>query len=143
MRSEGFVMKRTLAVATFAVLVSTLVACGGSDHGSGMNGMGHSSGGENRPVVAGAREIPIIANELSFTPETIQMRAGVPVALVLTSKDIEHDLYVDGTGHVVHAAANTTASGGLTIKKPGVYRFWCTVSGHKEGGMVGTITVNP
>jgi plastocyanin len=107
-----------------------------------MDGMEHSSGEENRPVVAGAREIPVIANELSFAPDTIQMRAGVPVALVLTSKDIEHDVYVTGTGHVVHAAADVTASGGLTIKQPGVYQFWCTVSGHKEGGMVGAITVN-
>jgi len=136
-------MRRTLAVGTFAVLAITLAACGGSDHSSsGMDGMEHGSGEENRPVVSGAREIPVRANELSFTPKTIQMRAGVPVAVVLTSKDIEHDLYVSGTGHVVHAAADTTASGGLTIEKPGVYKFWCTVSGHKEGGMVGTITVN-
>jgi plastocyanin len=135
-------MRRTLGVVTFAVFATTLVACGGSDHGTGMEDMEHSSGEENRPVVAGAREIPVRANELSFTPKTIQMRAGVPVALVLTSKDIEHDLYVKGTGHIVHAAADTTASGGLTIKDPGVYKFWCTVSGHREGGMVGTITVN-
>lgn len=135
-------MRRTLAVVTFAVSATTLAACGGSGHSGGMEDMEHSSGEESRPVVAGAREIPVRANELSFTPKTIQMRAGVPVALVLTSKDIEHDLYVKGTGHIVHAAADTTATGGLTIKKPGVYKFWCTVSGHREGGMVGTITVN-
>jgi plastocyanin len=135
-------MRRTLGVVTFAVFATTLVACGGPDHSSGMEDMDHSSGEENRPFVAGAREIPVRANELSFTPKTIQMRAGVPVALVLMSKDIEHDLYVKGTGHIVHAAADTTASGGLTIKKPGVYKFWCTVSGHRAGGMVGTITVN-
>ena len=27
------------------------------------------------------------------------------------------------------------------IDKPGTYKFWCTITGHKAGGMVGTITV--
>ena len=133
-------MRRMLAL--LALLTATLAACGGSDHGNSMDGMDHGSGEmENRAVAAGAREIPVMANKLSFTPETIRVRAGVPVGIVLTSKDLEHDFFVKGTGHIVHAAADTTARGGLTIKKPGAYRFWCTVSGHKEGGMVGTITV--
>ena len=134
-------MRRTLGVITLAVLATTLIACGGSDHSSGMGHMGDSAGGANRPVVAGAREIPVRANEFSFTPKSMQIRAGVPVALVLTSQDIEHDLYVRGTGHVVHAAADATERGGLMMRKPGVYRFWCTVPGHRDGGMTGTITV--
>ena len=135
-------MRRTLTIVMFAFVAATLAACGGSDDGSSMHGMDHGSGEmQNRPMVAGAREIPVSANNLKFTPETIQMRAGVPVAIVLTSKDLEHDFSVKGMGHIVHAAADTTATGGLTITKPGVYEYWCTVSGHKEGGMVGTITV--
>lgn len=136
-------MRRSFAIVTIALLATTLAACGGSDHNSNsMDDMsGHMSGEDNRPVVAGAREIPVRANELAFTPTKIRMRAGVPVVIVLMSKDIDHDFYVEDTGHVVHAAADTTARGGLTIKKPGVYNFWCTVSGHKEGGMVGTINV--
>lgn len=27
------------------------------------------------------------------------------------------------------------------IDKPGIYKFWCTVSDHKKDGMVGTITI--
>jgi plastocyanin len=135
-------MRRTLVIVML-LLAATLAACSGSEHGSSMDGMEHgSSEMESRPVEAGAREIPVTANKLRFTPETIQLRAGVPVAIVLTSKDLEHDFSVQGTGHIVHASADATASGGLTIEKPGTYRFWCTVSGHKQGGMVGTITVN-
>lgn len=135
-------MRRSFAIVTIALLATTLAACDGSDHTSNsMDDMEHTSGEDNRPVVAGAREIPVRADDLSFTPTTIRMRAGVPIAIVMTSKDIDHDFYVEDTGHVVHAAADATARGGLTIKKPGVYNFWCTVSGHKEGGMVGTITV--
>jgi uncharacterized cupredoxin-like copper-binding protein len=46
-----------------------------------------------------------------------------------------------GVGHIVHAKAGETAQGGLRIKEAGSYRFWCTVSGYEEAGMVGTITV--
>jgi uncharacterized cupredoxin-like copper-binding protein len=28
-------------------------------------------------------------------------------------------------------------------EKPGAYEYVCTVPGHKEGGMVGTLTVQP
>ncbi len=95
----------------------------------------------NRAVAAGAREIPVEAGALSFTPNRLQLVAGEDVTIVLTSIDIEHDFYVSGVGHVVHAAAGKTAKGGLIIDEPGTYKFWCTVTGHKQGGMVGTITV--
>jgi uncharacterized cupredoxin-like copper-binding protein len=135
-------MRRSVATVATALFATTLVACGGSDHGTSSGGMHHGTAEmEDRPVASGAREIPVAANKLTFTPKSIQMRAGVPVAILLTAKDIEHDFYVRGVGHVVHAAADSTANGGLTIKQPGSYSFWCTVSGHKQGGMVGTITV--
>lgn len=132
-------MRRTLALATLTLLVTALPACGG-DHG-GADAMNHDGSEKNRPVAAGAREIPVNANRLTFTPKTIQLRAGESAAIVLTSKDLEHDFYVKGVGHVVSAAAGETARGGLTIEKPGTYAFWCTVSGHRAGGMEGTITV--
>jgi heme/copper-type cytochrome/quinol oxidase subunit 2 len=131
-------------------LVSTLgLAACGSDHDSGMGGgQGHMDGGmgaehmeEDRAVVPGAREIAITANALTFTPKVIQVLTGEDVTIALTSKDIAHDLYVKGVGHIVHAAKGETAKGGLRIDKAGTYQFWCTVSGHKEGGMRGVLTV--
>lgn len=106
--------------------------------------MGSGSGEmeRNRAVVPGAPEIPVRAGSLSFQPKRIDLRAGQPATLVLTSTDIAHDLYVKGVGHVVHAAAGKTARGGLAIDKPGTYQFWCTMRGHKQGGMTGTVTVS-
>lgn len=139
----------TLAVLLLAGL-PLLAACGSSDDSSsdsmGMSdhsGMHDGTSGmePNNTVVGGAREIPIEGVALSFAPNRLQITAGEDVTIVLTSADIAHDLYVDGVGHVVHAGARKTAKGGLMIEKAGTYKFWCTVTGHKAGGMVGTLTV--
>jgi plastocyanin len=147
-------MRRIHAAAIVCLLATTtvLAACGDSDHGNTSDGMPHGSGltegmhrgsgtTENRPTVPGAREIPVVADSLTFAPQKIQLRAGEDVTIALTSKDLEHDFVVEGIGHVVHAARGRTAKGGLVIDDPGVYDFWCSVRGHRGSGMVGTLTV--
>lgn len=140
----------SLTALTLAGLL-LLAACGSSGSSSNSMGMSDNSGmhdgkngmEQNNAVVAGAREIPVEAGALTFTPKDLQLTAGEDVTIVLTSIDIAHDFYVAGVGHVVHAGAKKTAKGGLMIDKAGTYKFWCTVEGHKAGGMVGTITVAP
>src|SRR5215213_10135742 len=132
-----------LFVAILAIAAAgagVLAACGGSDHDD-MGGMSESHMEESSPVVPGAREVPVVADALSFSPKRIQIAAKEDVTVVLTSKDLAHDFYVKGIGHITHAGADKTSRGGLMIDDPGTYRFWCTVKGHKEGGMTGTITV--
>lgn len=142
-------MRRTILLVPLLVVVTTLTACGGNnDHSSGgmnMSGSGGMHGSsrdeESRPVVPGAREVAVQAEDLSFRPKRIPLQAGEDVTIVLTSGDIEHDFVVQGVAHVVHAQAGDTEEGGLRIDEPGTYRFWCTIPGHRAGGMLGTITV--
>lgn len=146
---------RPIAVALAVLLGATvLAACGGgssSVHGSehsgmdvsseGMGGMHGNSGTMGAPTVPGAREVSVKGAALAFDPRTIQVRRGENVTIVLTATDLEHDFYVDGVGHVAHANRGETAKGGLRLDKRGTFRFWCTVTGHREAGMTGTITV--
>lgn len=105
------------------------------------------------------------AVDLGFTPKTLEVTAGEPVKLVLkNSGALEHDFTVmefpmegtaaeaGGSGHVmggdeaapdlhVSALGGQSASLTFTPSKPGSYEFWCTVSGHKEAGMIGTLVV--
>lgn len=144
-------MRRSLTLTALSVSgLLLLAACGSSgDSSSNSMGMSNNSGMHdgtngmepNNAVVAGAREIPVEAGALTFTPKHLQLTAGEDVTIVLTSIDVAHDFYVAGVGHVVHAGARKTAKGGLMIDKAGTYKFWCTEKGHKAGGMVGTITV--
>ena len=47
---------------------------------------------------------------------------------------------VDVKGEVVATGGTSTVSEEL---EPGTYTFYCSVEGHREGGMEGTLTVTP
>lgn len=141
-------MRRTvLLVLVIALAITAVVAVStgrlfhDDDHGGGMSG-GHGHGsGENASVAADARKIKVTATNFAYAPKEISVTAGEDVAIVLTAKDVFHDFEVKGIGHVVGAKKNKTESGGLMLEKPGTYKFWCSVPGHRASGMRGTIVV--
>jgi plastocyanin len=111
-----------------------------SEHGMDMGGSG-SRVEQSNPEISGAPQIAVTADAFAFTPKTITLKADEGVNIALTSVDVEHDFFVKNIGHVAHAEKGTTTVAGLTIQEAGTYPFWCTVKGHKAGGMTGTITV--
>ena len=102
---------------------------------------GHMDHGEASPVVPGARRIEVDATSFAFDPDTITVRAGEDVAIVLRSDDILHDFTIDDVDVHVAAEGGETAEGGMRIDEPGTYDYYCTVAGHREAGMEGTLTV--
>ena len=56
---------------------------------------------------------------------------------------IEHDIAIEGNG--VNEKGQVVKNGGMSKVtadlKPGEYKFFCTVPGHREGGMEGKLTV--
>lgn len=93
------------------------------------------------PVGADARRIDVVGDALRFEPAEITVHAGEPVAIVFSSTDILHDFTIDDIDAHVAADAGETAEGGLSAPTPGRYTFYCSVPGHREGGMVGTLIV--
>ena len=158
-------MRRTLTL-TFSVLAlaGLLSACGSDDDttaaGLGSspettanddNGEGAAHGemndgemdhGTNTPVAPGARPVELSGSSYEFDPAEITIPAGEDVAIVLTATDIEHDFTIDRLDTHVSAEAGETAEGGLRADEPGTYTFYCSVEGHREAGMEGTLTVN-
>jgi uncharacterized cupredoxin-like copper-binding protein len=139
------------ALATVITVAGTASAapthaakCSSGGH-SGMDDMDMSGSKKcaetNRKVVAGARTVTVTGDDFTFSPREITMKAGEDVTIALSADDVQHDFFVKGIGHVVHAKKGKTAQGGLRINKAGTYKFWCTVAGHKQAGMTGTITV--
>lgn len=112
--------------------------------------------------------VTLTARTMVYEPSTFEVTAGAPVELTLVNEDaLEHDFSIleipvesvsepdamsaehemeMGTAAmdpVLHVAAEPGATNHLTFTstKPGTYEFFCTVPGHKEAGMVGTMVV--
>jgi nitrite reductase (NO-forming) len=64
------------------------------------------------------------------------------IAIVLSSDDIQHDFTIDELDAHVAADASDSAEGGFTADETGTYTFYCSVEGHREAGMEGTLTVS-
>ena len=88
------------------------------------------------------REIHITAKKFEFTPDTITLKKGEPVVLVVSSQDREHGFNLRGFG----IRANVNPGGAVRIRftpnKTGKFAFSCDVfcgEGHED--MTGTMVV--
>lgn len=134
-----------------AVLSVGLVAqaCG-LNSGGGMGSMGgEMMGGGQRyegataaPPVAAAPEVRVIAGDMYFDPSEVRIHSGETVNLVLENQGAAfHDLTIPALDWVLAVDGGARASGALTVSEPGVYDFLCSVPGHAQAGMTGTLTV--
>ena len=110
-----------------------------------------------------AVELSLTATDIAYDMNRLEVMAGQRVKLTLHNVGaLEHDFSIMemphtgevmaeemGDGHEmsmdpeVHVAPPMGSSGSIefTPSTPGEYEFFCTVEGHKEAGMVGTLVV--
>jgi plastocyanin len=148
-------MRRSLiplySLSTLLTLSLVLTACGDTDSdatahdgmsSSPMDGMGDGMGhGQSSPVTDGARRIEVDATSFQFDPDEITVEAGEDIAIVLTSDDVLHDFTIDDLDAHVTADEGETAEGGLRADEPGRHAYYCSVAGHRDQGMEGTLIV--
>lgn len=153
-------MKRLAALTAIVLALGLLLAACGSDDDSSVRGTGdtstmpdggmmdngdngHMGGGhdESSDVAGDARRIEVTATSFEFDPDEIRVDAGENVAIVLTSEDILHDFTIDELDAHVAADRGETEEGGFTAEEPGRYTYYCTVAGHRDAGMEGTLVV--
>jgi uncharacterized cupredoxin-like copper-binding protein len=95
---------------------------------------------------AGASALKLAANPgglLSFDTKQLAAKAGAVTITLTNSAQLEHDVAV-AQGSTVLGATPTFTGGSkkLTLNlKPGTYTFYCTVPGHRQGGMEGTLKI--
>ena len=81
---------------------------------------------------------------LRFEPQSLEIRAGRPTEFRLVNGDgQEHTLVISELAVVMLAAAGQTVSTTMPIdpKNRGTFEFFCSIAGHRESGMEGTVTV--
>jgi len=105
---------------------------------TGHNNVGHD---EPSPVPEGARRVSVTARSSGFEPSEIVVGSGEPIAVVLRSEDGVHDFVIDEFDAHVSADAGEIAVGGFRAHEPGRYAFYCSVAGHRDAGMEGTLVV--
>jgi len=101
-----------------------------------------STGGETSGGETGATEASISTIDINFEPKELSIAANTDAKITVTNKGVlQHDFHVDKLD-ITSKLLNSGESDTVTINAaPGTYEFWCTVPGHKEAGMTGTLTV--
>jgi plastocyanin len=81
---------------------------------------------------------------LAYNTKQLSAKAGTVTITFANSSPLEHNVTIAEGSKVL--GATPTFKGGsrtLTLKlKPGTYTFYCSVPGHRQAGMEGTLTVS-
>lgn len=126
-----------------ATYVASVVAKPGQD--TGLLGSAVQQAGGGPPAVEKGGVLSIAADpggQLSYVTKTATATAG-PVTIEMPNKSgTQHDLTIEGNGvkFATPVISNGVAKGTGTLK-PGKYVFYCSVPGHRQAGMQGTLTV--
>lgn len=89
------------------------------------------------------QRIEITAQRFNFTPSEITLKKGVPVVLVLTSKDVDHGLKFKELNVNIKAKKKSSSEVTFTPTKVGTFVGQCSVfcgSGHGEMKMTLHVT---
>ena len=151
-------MKKVAAFLALALASVALVACGGDDDNGttttqtsegAANGAatgGAAAGGGK--AAAGGETISLEADpdgQLAYTTDTLSAKAGNLTIDFSNPAAITHDVAVEDSGGNGIGKSDLIAQDTTTLVlenlKPGTYAYYCSVPGHREAGMEGTLTV--
>ena len=138
--------KLTTTIAALAVAAVALTACG-SDSSSTSSTADTATASSTSTAASGGATVKIAADpngDLAFTKTQVSAPAGSDTIEFDNPSSTSHNVNIeDSSGNDV--AATDTISDGKTSAvadlKPGTYTFYCSIPGHREAGMEGTLTV--
>ena len=152
-------MKKVGAFLVLAIAALALVACGSSSSDSSSSTT-ETSGGESQAEQGGAAKeessgggggsastLKFEADpngELAYTSSKETAKAGKVTVEFKNPQALTHDVAIeDSSGKEVGATELIADGSDITTVdlKPGTYTYFCTVPGHREAGMEGTLTV--
>ncbi len=147
------------ATVAFALLLAalTLVACGSSDDSttdtqsqSGTETQAETGDNGNQAEGGSAGSATAVAFEadpgggLAYTSDSATAKAGKVTVDFTNPQPLTHDVAIEDSSAKTVAKTDVIAEGSdstVAELKPGEYTFYCSVPGHREAGMEGTLTV--
>ena len=121
-----------LLAGAAGALALAVAGCGGGSKGATSQGTRTKLGIKAAPD-----------DKLKFNVDVLQARAGKVTITMANPSQLTHSVAIEGNGvdvegRVVGPGGTSMASAAL---KPGTYTYYCTVPGHRQAGMQGTLTV--
>jgi plastocyanin len=145
-------VRRTAGLAAI-VSLSVLAGCGSSSSSTSTSTPTTSSAATPTtssaaaPTSSSAQTLSLAANaegQLKYDKSSLSAKAGAVSINFTNMSPVEHNVTVESSTHAVVGAIPTFQGATKTLSlnlKPGVYKFYCTVPGHRAAGMEGTLTV--
>jgi plastocyanin len=124
-----------------AAYVAQAVGKPGKDTGQ-LASIGAAKAAGTAKEANGTVDIPIASAGLAFKFANATASAGNVKFTAENPQTTDHNIAITGNG--VDQKGNIVQKGTSTVTvdlKPGTYTFYCSVPGHREGGMVGKLTV--
>jgi plastocyanin len=142
-------------LALVAASLFALAGCGGSSGGPSSSpkttspapAQTSSSASTTSSSGAGSSQLSLAAasgGELRYDKTSLSAKAGNVSIDFTNSSPVPHDVTIANAAGKILGATPTFASGSKTVSvslKPGTYKFYCSVPGHRAAGMEGTLTV--
>lgn len=147
-------MKRRIVIAVIASFALVLVGagCGGGDDEAEPQQPAATETATETEAETGTTEtgmegatIQLAADPggaFEFDRDSLEASAGMVMIELTNDASIPHNVAVEGNG--VNEESETVTGDTTTLMvelEPGTYTFYCSVPGHREGGMEGTLTV--
>ena len=145
----GCAWRRTLALtAVAAIAVLGLAACGGDDDDdNGATAAAPANTATAGGGGGGGSTVDISTpsgSDLAYDQSDVTATAGSVTINFDNQQSTQHDVKVeDSSGQEVGGTdliSSSTATATVDLQ-PGTYTFYCSVPGHREAGMEGTLTV--
>jgi len=142
-RYAAFLVLPVFALAVFA-------GCGGSDDNSSDNAPAVTEAQQSQKPDSAAGDAVVVdlaadpSGALAYDTDSLEAKAGNIAIAFTNDAAIGHDVVIekDGAevarGDVITGSSETVA---ISNAKPGEYTFYCSLPGHREAGMEGTLTV--
>jgi uncharacterized cupredoxin-like copper-binding protein len=142
-------MKKVAALLALALAAVALVACG-DDNGTTTTETGGAAAGETTEAGGQAEGGEAVVFEadpngaLAYTVTEASTEAGKVEIELVNDAAVPHDVAIeDSDGETIGKTDTITESSTSTTVdlEPGTYTFYCSVPGHRQAGMEGTLTV--
>jgi plastocyanin len=150
---------KKVAVAFALVIASiALVACGSSSSTTSSSGSeatqaettaesGAAGGKEAKGGTSGSAaslDIEAAPSGLEYASSTATAKAGKVTVDFTNPQPLAHDVAIEDASGKTIGQTEVVAEGSSSAVvdlKPGTYHYFCTIPGHREAGMEGTLTV--